>query len=84
MIQELQERLEQEERGKAQYFEEVRVFKQQLIQLQEENRQLKMGNNPNTSQFPEYSSYSPIAERPSARGPARKRTGLSDYEKTLN
>jgi hypothetical protein len=82
VIQELQERLEQEERSKAQFFEELRAFKQRLIQLEEENQQLKRGNN-NTSQFPEY-SYSPIAERPSTRAPARKRTGLSDYEKTLN
>lgn len=82
VIQELQERLEQEERNKAQFFEELRVFKQRYSQLEEENQQLKRGNN--TSQFPEYSSYSPIAERPSARAPGRKRTGLSDYEKTLN
>jgi FtsZ-binding cell division protein ZapB len=77
VLRELQLRLEQEEQGKADFLEELKVFKQHYLELEEENRELKRARG----------SYEPVRsstpEVVSARGGNRKRSGVADYESTL-
>ena len=79
-IRELQERLAEEERGKAVFLEELRLFKQKYMEMEEENRQLKKGKV-NFDPVPRPLGSTPRRDGNSAsRGIIKKKAGhFGDY-----
>ena len=84
-IKELQARLADEERGKAAFLEELKVFKQKYIDLEEENRYLKK-SKVNFDPVPRPQGSTPRRDGNSAsRSIIKKKVGqFGDYEQTLN
>lgn len=82
VIRELQERLEEEERGKAIFLEELKNFKMRFIELEEENRELKKSKS--RVNFNSNAVISSPQREYSTKGIIKKRSGLGDYENTLN
>lgn len=80
LVRELQDRLEEEERGKTMFLEEIKVFKQRFMELEEENRALKRSKV--SFDYPSRPPNSPSAASRSII--KKKKSGFGDYENTLN